>query len=142
MPADIATATVWKLTTDDTIHALIGDRVYPSYDRQTDRTYPLAVYNLDITPLTDFDGPTGVMTAVLEVAAIATTYAVAVALGKAIYAALEFGQGTWGETGSEVEVQGSFMQDDGEKDDKVTDPTTEEVLFYVKNFRFDLTFNL
>jgi hypothetical protein len=135
--ADIATAVVSKLASVAGVTALIENRVYPSYDRQTDRTDPLAVYSLDITPITDFDGPTGVMTAVLEIAAIAETYAEAVALGKAIYAALEFQSGDWGG----VTVQGCFMQDEGERDDKVTDPTSEEILFFVKSFRFDLTFN-
>lgn len=135
--ADIATGIVSKLRDEAAVAAIIGTCIYPSYDRQSDRDYPLVVYKLDVSPITDFDGPTGVMSGVLNIAAIADTYAQAVALGKALYAALESQQGDWGG----VTVQGCFMQDDGERDENVTDPTTEEILKYVKNFTFDLTFN-
>jgi hypothetical protein len=135
--ADIAAAIAAKLASVTGVTSLIGRRVYPSYDKQANRTYPLAVYDLHITPVSAFDGPTTMTSAVLEIAAIAKTYGQAVTVGNAIYAALEYQAGTWGT----VNVQGCFLQDDGIKDDKITDPTTEDILYYAKVFRFDLTFD-
>jgi hypothetical protein len=134
--SDIVSAVVAKLNADADLAALIGTRNYPNYDRRINKTYPLAVYRFDLSPVEAFDGPSGLMEATLEIAGVAKTYNAAKAVGDAIYSALEGQRGTW----SGVEVQGIFLQDNGRREDNVVEPTTEEVLYFVQTLTFDIKF--
>jgi hypothetical protein len=134
---DIAPAIFNRLTTDSGVTNLIGTRVYPSYDRQSDRIYPLVTYKFDITPQAAFDGTAGIEYAVGKFAAVATTYAGATQVADALYNSLEARSGTW----AGVVVQGCYLQENGISDDVVTDPTTEEILYYVKVLQFDIQYS-
>ena len=134
--SDFDAALYLKLTNDAGVSAILGTRVYPSYDRQIDRVYPLAVYKLNVSPIPAFDGPSGVEQGTATIAAVATTDPGAKALADAIQAALDQQPGTW----AGVVVQGMFLQPDGVRDDVVTEPSTEAILYYVKELTFDVTF--
>ena len=134
--ADIAAAMFNMITTDSGVIALMGTRLIPSYNRQGDRTYPLAVYKLDIAPAPAFDGESGIEYGTLQIAAVATTYAQATALATAIRSAIDQKSGTFAGT----EVQGVFMQENGIRDDTMTDESTEAILFHIKEMNFDLAY--
>ena len=130
------TALVSYLQADTALAALIVDRIYPEFDSPEDHLYPLAVYKLDVTPLMANDGPIGLETATLTIAAIAPTYAQAKDVGSALQTALDGKRGTW----SGVVVQGAFLNDDGVTDDVVTEPTTRQILYYIKELTFTIAY--
>ena len=132
--SDIATAIVSRLAAVPAVTGIIADRVYPDYVRQADKVYPLAVYSIKINPVATFDGNPGIRYATLSLAAVDTTYEGASALAAAIETAIEGQSGTW----DTIFVQGVFLQDNGISDDVVTEPTTEEILAYVKSMTFDI----
>jgi hypothetical protein len=134
--ADIAQALASKLNATSGVTALIGTRSYPSWDRPNDHVYPLAVWEFDISDIVAFDGVTDLGTAVLNIAAIGRTYAEAAQVGEAIKSALEGVGTTWGT----VTVQGCFLQDNGVRDSKFTDPSTEAVTLFIKEYAFDLAY--
>ena len=134
--SDIALAIVEKLTTDPDVEQAIGGRIYPEYVKEADRVYPLVVMELQIGIAEGFDGPSGLEYAVAQIAAVAKSYSQAVAVAGLIKTALDGKSGTW----ADVEVQGAFLQPDGLKDDVVTDPKTEEILYYVRVLSFDLAY--
>lgn len=135
--ADIALAIVSVLNGNSGVTSLIGKRLYPQYDRSTDHIYPLGCYHVQITPITAFDGAPGIEYAVITIAGIGSTQASATAVANALKAALQNQTGTW----AGVVVQGCFLQDNGIRDDVVTEPTTEEIICYVRELTFDLVYN-
>ena len=132
---DIPTALAGQLLATPGVTNLIAQRVYPSYDKANDKTYPLAVYKVEgVSTLQTSEGPTGNQSGDFVVAAIGETYADAAAVAKAILAALDGQGGTW----SGLIVQGVFLKEDGISDDVVTEPQTEEILYYVKEMTFEV----
>jgi len=129
----IADAIFSQVTSNGPVAALIGTRLYPEYDKQADKVYPLAVYKVEnVTPLSTNTGSAGLESADVIIAAIAPKYADAATLARAIVNALDCQKGTW--TG--IVVQGCFLKDDGIADNVVTEPTTEEILYHVKEITF------
>ena len=135
---NIAPAITNQLLGTSGVTAIVGTRIYPEYDRQADKTYPLAVYKVEnVTTYMANDGPTGFETGDYVIAAIGETYADADAVASAIQSALDGARGTW----SGVTIQGVFLKDDGVSDDVVTEPQTEEILFYTKELTFSVSYN-
>jgi hypothetical protein len=134
----ISDAIFAQLTNDPAVGPLIGTRLYPQYDRQNSRTYPLCVYKFAKAPGGSTNqGPINLSSSVLIIAAIATTYIACETLANAIVACLDSARWT---TGGTI-VQGTFLKEgDGIDDDVVTDPTTEEILYHVKRISFDVRY--
>ena len=135
---NIAPAITTQLLNTSGVTAIVGTRIYPEYDRQADKVYPLAVYKVEnVTTYMSNQGPTGFETADYVIAVIGETYADADAVASAIQTALDGSRGTW----SGVTIQGVFLKDDGVSDDVVTEPQTEEILFYTKELTFSVSYN-
>ena len=135
---NIAPAITTQLLGTSGVTAIVGTRIYPEYDRQINKTYPLAVYKVEnVTTYMANQGPTGFETADYVIAAIGETYADADAVASAIQTALDGQRGTWGN----IVVQGVFLKQDGIADDVVTIPNTEEILLYTKELSFSVSYN-
>ncbi len=133
----IAEALRWKILDNTTVAELVGDRLYPEYERQRNKVYPLLVYKVDNDgSLITNSGANGYASCIFEIAAVASAYATVDVLAAALVTALDGARGTW----EGIKVQGVFLQDDGIDDDIVSDPATEEILFYVKNLRYDVKY--
>jgi hypothetical protein len=131
----IEAAVVAKLLADGDIAALIVDRLFPEYDRQNNKDYPLAVYKVqNQTNLTANDGPTGLRNCDIVIAAIAETHEAATEIADALEAVLDSQKGVW----SGITVQGSFLKEDGISDDVITEPQTEEILYFVRECSFNI----
>jgi len=132
----IAQAITNKLATTTGVSSLIGTRLYPSYDREADHQYPLAVYKIqNTTAQMSTDGPTGLESADCVIAAIGKSYADADTAAQAIKAALNGARGTW----NGVIVQGTFAKDgEAGNDDVVTEATSEEITLYTKTLTFEV----
>lgn len=145
--SNLALAIFSRLSTDAGVSAIVGAgddaRIYPQYDRQSDRVFPLIVYQIRITPEPAYDGPSGIKYGTVTLAAIDVTNLAAETLALAIVASMDQPGGATqpGFTAAGVTVQGSFLQDDGIVDDVVTQPETEQILYYVKRMTFDVPFN-
>lgn len=126
-----------RLTADPTVSGIIGTRLYPAYNRESNKVYPLAVYKIENeTDQMASTGPTGLVSVDVIIACIAPTYRQASKLSDAVKTALN---GTsWTDSTNDLNVQGCFMADDGRRDDVITEPSTETILYYVS----ELTFNL
>ena len=122
------------LATVEAITDLIGDRVYPQYVKLADKTPPLIVYKLDNTTsiVTYSDGANALKSADIVITAVGKHYADAQAVADALVSALDGQSGTWGT----VTVQGCFLHDDGISDDVITEPESEEVMYFVKELRY------
>ena len=128
--SDIATAIVSRIQSETSLF------VYPEYVRENDNQYPLAVYQIKVTPCPTFSGDAGLRYATLTVAAIDTSYAGSATAAHAIETAINGQHGTW----AGIVIQGVFLQDDGISDDVVTEPVSEMILAYVKTMTFDIAF--
>ena len=126
-------AIVYKLSSDAGVSAIVVDRIYPQYVRENDRLYPMIVYKIDnVDPQMTHDGPNGLESADLTLAAIGMSQVDARLLAEAIQTSINGSRGVWGD----LTVQGCFLKDDGINDDVITEPTTEEILAYVKELSF------
>ena len=131
--SSIAEAICGQLTGSAGVTNVIGDRVFPSWSREADNVYPLAVYDCDQgNSLITNTGSAGLSSTEIKICTIGQTYASADAACSAIVTLLDGAKGTW----DGVVVQGVFLQDDGIGDDIVYDAESEEILFYVKEARF------
>jgi hypothetical protein len=135
----LGAAIVTKVTGDTTITAISGGRIYPEYVRMSDKRYPLCVYKIEqVTPLLSNSGPTGLESAEIVIACIANTYKQAAQLSAVVQASLDGSLGaSWGTT---IVMQGCFLKDDGISDSVVTDPETEQILYYVKELSFQCSY--
>lgn len=122
-----------RLTSDVTVAALIVDRIYPEYELEADKTYPAAVYKVEnVTTQMASDGPTGLRSCDYVVAAISPSYDDASDLADAIQTALD--GAVWSD--GSINVQGSFLKDDGREEDVVTIPDSEQLTLYVVTLTF------
>lgn len=122
-----------KMEATTGITDIVAARIFPQYVRESDNVYPLIVYKVEnVDPQLSHDGPTGLESADLIIAAIGATQKDARILADAIQLALNGNRGTW----DTLYCQGCFLKDDGISDDVVTEPTTEESLYYTKELSF------
>jgi hypothetical protein len=136
--SSIGPAILGKLLATAGVTTLVGNRIYPEYDFQRQKLYPLLVYKVEnVTPLVANDGPSGAETADVVISCIGETYADADNVAFAVQTALDFESGTW----AGMTVQGVFLKDDGISDDVVEEPQTEEILYYVKLLSFSVSYN-
>jgi hypothetical protein len=131
----IAQAITAQLLATQGVTSLIGQAIYPEYDREADHGYPLAVYKMEsVTAQMSASGPTGLESADYVIAAIGKSYADADAVGRAIKTALDGSRGTW----SGVAVQGVFLKDDGIAEDFTNDASSDEIAFYTQTLTFQV----
>ena len=136
--ADLAISIVGQLLATTGVTNIIATNLYPDYDKQANKVYPLAVYKIEnVTSLTVNSGVNGSQSADFIVAAIGATYSDASAVAIAMQTALDGVSGVW----SGVTVQGIFLKEDGISDDVITEPQTEEILYYVKELTFEVKYN-
>lgn len=136
--SSLAGSIVGQLLATSGVTDVIATRLYPDYDKQANKVYPLAVYKIEnVTPLIANDGPTGSESADFIIAAIGELYADANAVVVAMQTALQGARGVW----SGLTIQGIFLKEDGISDDVITEPQTEEILYYVKELTFEVKYN-
>jgi hypothetical protein len=129
-----------RLTTDSTVSGIIGNRVYPEYARESDKTYPLAVYKIEkVTTLTASDGPTGFATCTYTIAAIDQTYKGSSQLADKLQANLD--GATWTDSDNNINIQGVFLEPDGRTDEVITQQDSESILYFICQLEFQVAFN-
>lgn len=130
----IADAVFNLLSNDPGVRPIVAARIYPNYNRQDDRIYPLLVYKIENESnyLTNDNAVSGASADII-IAAVTARYSDTAALARLILAAMDGAHGTW----AGVKVQGIFSKDDAGTDDVVTEPTTEKILYYVKELSFE-----
>ena len=129
----IAAALVSKILATTAVTNLIDDRIYAAYDRLENKVYPLAVYKVEeVSTLNCNDGPTGNISGDFQIACIGESYSDADALATALLTALDGASGTW----AGLQVQGVFLKENGISDDILTEPQTEEILYFIKELNF------
>ena len=134
----IGPAIVSKILATTSVTTLIGTRFYPGYDKINDKVYPLAVYKIEnVTPILANDGPTGLETADVVIACIGSTPADSDAVATVIQAAMDGARGTW----AGITVQGMFLKDDGISEDVITEPQTEEIIYFIKELSFTVSYS-
>ena len=136
--ADVELAILNRLSTTAAITNQVGDRIYPHYVRQADRTTPYLVYKVGITPEMAFDGPVGVERATLQIAAVTDTEPEAVALSKLIQTAFDGQRGTW----AGLVVQGCFVNQGGIEGSVLTEPTTEQIINFIRSLAVDVIYSV
>lgn len=127
-----------KLAASAAVAALVADRIYPQYVREADRRTPYLVLKIEqVEAIRTFAGPCGLETADLVIAAVGATQKEADTIARAVQTTLDYAlHQTWGS----VTVQGCFLKEDGINDDVVTQPETEEILAFVKQLDFSVTY--
>jgi len=131
----LGSAVTQQLLSLDAVTAVIAHRLYPVYDPQVNKVYPQAVYKIEsVSTLNCNDGPTGNQSCDYVISVIGETYADADNVAAVILTALDGSSGTW----SGTKIQGVFLKPDGVSDDIVTEPQTEEILFYLKEMSFSV----
>jgi len=126
-----------KIAGTSAITTIVADRVYPQYARQADKVYPLLVYKIEnVQPFMTAGGPSGVENADLVIACCGIKQADADATAAAVQLALNGSRGAWGT----LTVQGCILKEDGVNDDVVTQPDSEEIIAYVKEVNFTVTY--
>ena len=137
MRIDEALAT--KLNSTTAVNALVAGRIYPFRVRKANKTYPLIIYRFSRNrPCRTSAGPGNARFVQLELACVAASLADADTLADAVETALD---GTRFSTWGTVTVQGCDLpEEEGIDDDQITDPSTEEIALYVKNFTFQITY--
>lgn len=126
-----------QLAGNSGVRALVAARVYPDWARMQDKIYPLIVYEISgVQVLRGMDGPIGLESAVVTIAAVGKTYDEAVKVSDAVQDALDCQLGTW----AGVVVQGCFLQDDGITDEVFTATNTEQITAYIRKLTFDITY--
>ena len=129
----IGAAVAGQLQATDAVTRIIANRLYPENVRIADKVYPLCVYHVENdSSLMANDGPTGLKSANIIIAALDVTYRGAGMVADVIEDALDGARGVW----SGVTIQGCFLEDDGARDDVVTDSSTQEILYYSKELTF------
>ncbi len=124
-----------RLTTDAGVSAIVAERVYPLYVREADKVFPYACFKTEaVSSHMASDGPTGLYSADLIVAAVDKTLIGSAALADAIQKSLD--GATWSDTPNNIRIQGSFLKDDGREELPVTDQDTEAILYYQTELTF------
>jgi len=134
----IAAAITQQLLATDPVTNLIEQRLYPQYNYQTMKVYPLAVYRVEnVSPLICNDAPTGFETADYVVDCLGEKFADADAVADAIQTALDGARGTW----SGMDIQGIFMKEDGRHSDTLSEPQTEQILYFIQTLTFNVAYS-
>jgi hypothetical protein len=124
-----------RLSADAGVTALCGANLYPNYIRESEQLYPQIVYAVeDVAEDAAHDGLSGLITAKARVTAVGKTYAAADALAAAVLASLDAQTGSWGTSW----VLGCWLDDLHE--DLVHDPSSEQVLYYLKELTFQISY--
>ena len=132
--SSIGQAFIAQIQSIPAVTAQIAERVYPAYVYLADKTFPLAAYKIDNgTTSASYDGTVNQLRSCnIVISCIGGTYAQADGLKEALLTAFDGTAGTWGTT----VVQGCFLNEDGISEDTMTEPETEEILYYITEVTF------
>lgn len=119
-----------RLSTDSGVSALVASRLYPEYVRQSDTTYPLAVFKVENeTSQLASDGPTGLYSADFVIAAVSPSYKTSAQVADAIQTSLDGAAFT--DVGNNLRVQGCFAKEDGRTETVETQQDNEAMDLYI-----------
>lgn len=138
----IGPAIYQKLISDATVTNIIGTRIYPNFIREPDKyddegsaLFPQASYEVKNPQYdTTYTGNSGLVFADVTITVAALRYTQCETAAQSIVNSLDQQSGTWGG----VQVSRVFFQD--MDDATVTDASSEQILYYVKDITFNVVF--